>query len=1386
MATAFSKFIIRTLCDNQGCLDFQQLNEKITQSFTVAESVLRDVLFDNSKMIIQEGQKKAVGSQMMSPDSLVVVKTSLRLCQKKECVQCDGLHLCRYFVCGDCMFRHKCRNPHSLASPHNAELLRRHGLQDLTEKQLFQLLLQNDSYLLPEICPHYNKGNGPHGSCKFTTTCNKLHMCQHHLQGNCKFGSNCKRRHKIDALGLFKGFSQENIANLHKIYRNKLIILDQQERRPSAVRPEVSSANQSNPISDADRNEICLFFIRRNCSFKEKCARVHWRLPYRWQVLDGDGVSWKDLPNMEDTEKAYCDPKHDTRYMHRDLHFCLYKGPDAIDSSHLLTLLVFSSAYPDVKSVDFTTMTYGGSPVRRLSTPSSVSKPPHFILTTQWLWYWKDDNRKWLEFGQGDNDSLGPVTSQTLENVYLADRDTEIPFSAGKQQYILHFRGAPGTQQMDLQNVKDKTKREVRRRPRFVSGQDVELKLNSASSHSSSSSTAESFPSYWDKNALPDFGYRLINLSKSAEYNNIETLFKRTMPHSSIKKIQRIQNPSLWRVFQWEKEQMKQRNGGKAVNQQYLFHGTDKSLIESICEKNFDCRICDVHGTTYGRGTVIQLQQLFQELLCQRCLRLRHVCLGLRHVCLRLRRLPPKLRQIYRNKPDQDHVCCALVLVGEYTRGSRGYVRPPPKGNTRTLYDSCVDHESDPSIFVIFEKQQIYPEMTSVVSKFIIRTLCDNQGCLDFQQLNEKITQSFTVAESVLRSVLFDDGKIVVQEGRLKCAGGQMMSPDSLVLVKTSLRLCQKKPGECVQCDGLHLCRYFVCGDCMFGQKCKNHHSVASTYNAELLRRHGLQDLTEKQLFQLLLQNDPYLLPEICPHYNKGNGPHGSCKFTTTCNKLHMCQHHLQGDCKFGSRCKRSHNIDAHGLKILKGFSQENIANLHKIYRNKLIIMDQQERRPSTGAVRPEVRIPTQQPSHSSPGSPVSPTSPSNPISDADRNEICLFFIRRNCSFKEKCARVHWHLPYRWQVLDGDGVTWKDLPDMEDTEKAYCDPEPLHTPDVKSVDFTTMTYGGSPVRRLSTPSSVSKPPHFILTTQWLWYWKDDNRKWFEFGQGDHNTPASITSQTLENVYLADRDTEIPFSAGKQQYILHFRGAPGTQQMYQQNVKYNTKREVRRRPRFVSGQDVELKLNSASSHSSSSSTAESFPSYWDKNALPDFGYRLVNLSKSAEYNNIETLFKRTMPHSSIKKIQRIQNPSLWRVFQWQKEQMQQRNGGKPVNQQYLFHGTDKSLIEAICEQNFDWRMCGVHGTAYGRGSYFARDASYSDRYASVKTSQTKTMFVALVLVGEYTRGSSSYVRPPPKGNTRTFYDSCVNHESDPSIFVIFEKQQIYPEYVIEYS
>lgn len=90
------------------------------------------------------------------------------------------------------------------------------------------------------------------------------------------------------------------------------------------------------------------------------------------------------------------------------------------------------------------------------------------------------------------------------------------------------------------------------------------------------------------------------------------------------------------------------------------------------------------------------------------------------------------------------------------------------------------------------------------------------------------------------------------------------------------------------------------------------------------------------------------------------------------------------------------------------------------------------------------------------------------------------------------------------------------------------------------------------------------------------------------------------------------------------------------------------------------------------------------------------------------------------------------------------------------------------------------------SCYFPGSYFARDASYSHEYCQ-PVGKNHTMFVARVLVGDYVRGNTAYVRPPVKpSNSLQFYDSCVDNEFSPSVFVVFEKYQVYPEYIIEYK
>ena len=84
-------------------------------------------------------------------------------------------------------------------------------------------------------------------------------------------------------------------------------------------------------------------------------------------------------------------------------------------------------------------------------------------------------------------------------------------------------------------------------------------------------------------------------------------------------------------------------------------------------------------------------------------------------------------------------------------------------------------------------------------------------------------------------------------------------------------------------------------------------------------------------------------------------------------------------------------------------------------------------------------------------------------------------------------------------------------------------------------------------------------------------------------------------------------------------------------------------------------------------------------------------------------------------------------------------------------------------------------------------YFAKDASYSDRYAA-NPGGNRFMYLAPVLVGQYCTGHFTTVVPPPKDPSRpeVQYDSVVDLCENPSIFVAFFDNQCYPEYLITFQ
>lgn len=135
------------------------------------------------------------------------------------------------------------------------------------------------------------------------------------------------------------------------------------------------------------------------------------------------------------------------------------------------------------------------------------------------------------------------------------------------------------------------------------------------------------------------------------------------------------------------------------------------------------------------------------------------------------------------------------------------------------------------------------------------------------------------------------------------------------------------------------------------------------------------------------------------------------------------------------------------------------------------------------------------------------------------------------------------------------------------------------------------------------------------------------------------------------------------------------------------------------------------------------------------------------------------------------------------------QMEAAYGKGCANELDLYHGTDPCNVDIICQENLDHRLAGDKvGTLFGKGTYFATDAKYSDGYATPDEKRHKFILQCRVLAGKWTYGNPSYRRPPPidGSKSRKLYDCCVDCVERPKIFCLFDQNQYYPEYVIKYE
>jgi len=207
---------------------------------------------------------------------------------------------------------------------------------------------------------------------------------------------------------------------------------------------------------------------------------------------------------------------------------------------------------------------------------------------------------------------------------------------------------------------------------------------------------------------------------------------------------------------------------------------------------------------------------------------------------------------------------------------------------------------------------------------------------------------------------------------------------------------------------------------------------------------------------------------------------------------------------------------------------------------------------------------------------------------------------------------------------------------------------------------------------------------------------------------------------------------------------------------------------------------------------------SAPDTWDKIVDPSVVQKSAPLNPSSkEYREVSNSFLMTLPKTTkIMRIYRIQNMAMYQSYIVKRKTIVDRDKTLTEKQalarferRWLWHGTNEDSVEKIIQQGFNRSFCGKNATVYGKGVYFARDASYSaaDLYSPKDAKGNKYILACSVVVGEFCTGKRDARTPDLRNATKNIlYDSTVDNETRPSLYVTYHDAQCYPDYMIVFK
>ncbi|WAR14221.1 PAR12-like protein [Mya arenaria] len=166
--------------------------------------------------------------------------------------------------------------------------------------------------------------------------------------------------------------------------------------------------------------------------------------------------------------------------------------------------------------------------------------------------------------------------------------------------------------------------------------------------------------------------------------------------------------------------------------------------------------------------------------------------------------------------------------------------------------------------------------------------------------------------------------------------------------------------------------------------------------------------------------------------------------------------------------------------------------------------------------------------------------------------KICIYHLKGRCAYFKRCFNYHCELLYQWFYRFDDSDNWKTVEPQENMRME------LHYSDPANVEYIQDHESRGWRQAPDIPSVVNRdvrnfgfaPPCNKLAVD-----ADGYR-------------STISSQDLEQAYISNPDGQLKLSTQGHEYILDFA------KMVQRNLFYTTEREVSRRPKFVSKDELE--------------------------------------------------------------------------------------------------------------------------------------------------------------------------------------------------------------------